>query len=225
MFTGLIQAIGRIKSIQQKSGDCRFTVAVGKLPIAEVKLGDSIAVNGVCLTAVELGADSFAADVSVETLQCSCLSHISTGAAVNLELALTATTRLGGHLVSGHVDGVGEILSRTQQARSEQFLVAAPGELMKYIATKGSICIDGVSLTINRLQDNCFELNIVPHTLSETIIGGYRVGTQVNLEVDLIARYLERLILGDMETNTNSDSLTGISRKLLTEHGFINPGL
>jgi len=189
--------------------------------MAQVELGDSIAVNGVCLTAVRLSAENFEADVSLETLQCSSLNKIKSGAAVNLELALTPTTRLGGHLVSGHVDGVGEIIGLSQQARSLQLQIKAPQTLMKYIAVKGSICVDGVSLTINSLQNNSFELNIVPHTLTETIIGTYRSGSHVNLEVDLIARYLERLILGDMESTGKSDSLNGISRKLLAEHGFI----
>jgi riboflavin synthase len=221
MFTGIIQATGKIRSIQQKSGDARLVIGSGKLSLTDVQLGDSISVNGVCLTAVELSDDSFSADVSLETLQCSTLSSIKTGAVVNLELALTPITRLGGHLVSGHVDAVGEVLARSTQARSEQFQISAPSELMKYIAQKGSICVDGVSLTVNKLQNNSFELNIVPHTLAETIMGAYKVGSQVNLEVDLIARHLERLILGDMESDGVSDSLTGISQKLLAEHGFI----
>ncbi|MFV2058720.1 MAG: riboflavin synthase [Thiohalomonadales bacterium] len=221
MFTGLIQATGSIHSIQKKNGDARFSIAVGKLPMSQIELGDSIAVNGVCLTAVELNSDNFQADVSLETLQCSSFNQIKSGAAVNLELALTPTTRLGGHLVSGHVDGVGEIIGLNPQARSLQLQIKAPQTLMKYIAAKGSICVDGVSLTINSLQNNSFELNIVPHTLTETIIGTYRIGSHVNLEVDLIARYLERLILGDMESTGKSDSLNGISQKLLAEHGFI----
>jgi len=221
MFTGLIQATGAIDSIQKKNGDALFSINIGKLPIAQIEPGDSIAVNGVCLTAVRLSAEGFEADVSLETLQCSSLGQMLSATAVNLELALTPTTRLGGHLVSGHVDGVGEVIGCSRQARSLRLQIKAPKELMKYIAAKGSICVDGVSLTINRLRDNSFELNIVPHTLVETIIDSYRIGTLVNLEVDLIARYLERLILGDMESTAKSDSLSGISHKLLTEHGFI----
>jgi len=221
MFTGIIQAVGSIRSVQLKSGDARFSISCGKLPLTDVQLGDSVAVNGVCLTAVELGPDSFSADVSLETLKCSTLDRLTSGSTVNLELALTPTTRLGGHLVSGHVDAVGNVLSRRAQARSEQFIISAPAELMKYIAVKGSICIDGVSLTVNRLENASFELNIVPHTLTETIIGSYVLGSRVNIEVDLIARHLERLILGDIESNGVSDSLKGISKKLLAEHGFI----
>ena len=221
MFTGIIQSIGSIRSVQQQGGDARLVIVCGKLPLEEVQLGDSIAVNGVCLTAVEIGSDSFSADISLETLNCSTLDHLSSASTVNLELALTPTTRLGGHLVSGHVVAVGEVLSRSTQARSEQFIISAPAELMKYIAVKGSICIDGVSLTVNGLENNSFELNIVPHTLSETIIGSYRVGSRVNIEVDLIARHLERLIIGDIASNGVSDSLKGISHKLLAEHGFI----
>ena len=175
----------------------RVYVETGKLDLGDVKLGDSIAVNGVCLTAVELPGDGFWADVSRETLTRTAFVDLKAGSRVNLEKALTPTTRLGGHLVSGHVDGVGEIVKREDNARAIQFSVRAPRELAKYIALKGSITVDGTSLTVNAVNGAEFELTIVPHTLVETIMADYRPGRRVNLEVDLLARYLERLLLGD----------------------------
>lgn len=221
MFTGIIQAIGQIQDIVQRGGDARLTVNTGKISMNDIHLGDSIAVNGVCLTAVALGAQTFEADVSVETLDRTSIGALKVGSQVNLELALTPTTRLGGHLVSGHVDGLGKVVSRKKDARSERFAIAAPKPLMKYIAEKGSICVDGVSLTVNAVSGDTFELNIVPHTLLETILDQYKPGRKVNLEVDIIARYLERLILGGIASDLKTDSLPGISAALLTEHGFI----
>ena len=197
MFTGIIEAIGTIRALSPKGGDVRVYVETGKLDLADVKLGDSIAVNGVCLTAVELPGDGFWADVSRETLARTAFIDLKTGSKVNLEKALTPSSRLGGHLVSGHVDGVGEILKREDNARAIQFTVRAPRELAKYIALKVSITVDGTSLTVNAVNGAEFELTIVPHTLVETIMADYRPGRQVNLEVDLLARYLERLLLGD----------------------------
>ena len=197
MFTGIIEAIGTIRALSPKGGDVRVYVETGKLDLADVKLGDSIAVNGVCLTAVELPGDGFWADVSRETLARTAFIDLKTGSKVNLEKALTPSSRLGGHLVSGHVDGVGEILKREDNARAIQFTVRAPRELAKYIALKGSITVDGTSLTVNAVNGAEFELTIVPHTLIETIMADYRPGRQVNLEVDLLARYLVRLLLGD----------------------------
>ena len=218
MFTGIIQAIGAVHSIESQGGDARLTLATGKLSLGEVVLGDSIAVNGVCLTAVALDGARFAADVSRETLSLTTLGELRPGSRVNLEKALTLSTPLGGHLVSGHVDGVGEVLERRQDGRSWRFRIQAPAGLARYIAQKGSICVDGTSLTVNSVQGAIFELNIVPHTLSETLFGDYQTGTRVNLEVDLVARYLERLILGDRAA---SPAATAITPAFLAEHGFL----
>lgn len=217
MFTGIIQAIGKIESVQPKGGDCRLKIATGKLPLEDAALGDSIAVNGVCLTAIELGEGFFCADVSNETLAHTILKNAASGVAVNLELALTATTRLGGHIVSGHVDGVGRIIDRQEDGRSVRFSIDAPAGLARYIAVKGSICLNGISLTVNRVEGAKFELNIVPHTLVETTLGGANVGDEVNLEVDVIARYLERLVLGDKAAEPES----GLTLEMLQKSGFI----
>jgi len=217
MFTGIIQAIGHLQDIQAQGGDLRLRIATGSLALSDASLGDSIAVNGVCLTAVELGAQHFSADVSRETLSLTSLGQLQRGSPVNLEKALTLSTPLGGHLVSGHVDGLGEVVSRHEDARSVRFQVRAPDELAKYIASKGSICVDGTSLTVNTVDGSVFDLNIVPHTLKETIMDGYRSGTAVNLEVDLVARYLERLLLGDKAAQPQGS----ISEALLAEHGFL----
>lgn len=218
MFTGIIQAIGSISSIEARGGDVRLGINTGKLDMGDVALGDSIAVNGVCLTAIALGPQSFAADVSRESLGLTTLKHLKVQSPVNLEKALTLATRLGGHLVSGHVDGIGKVLSRTEDARSVRFGIEAPAALARYIAHKGSITVDGTSLTVNAVSGSRFELNIVPHTLKETIMGQYQPGTEVNLEVDLIARYLERLILGEAAANPASG---GVDLALLAKAGFL----
>ncbi len=218
MFTGIIQAIGEVQRLEPRGGDLRLHLHTGKLDLTGVQLGDSIAVNGVCLTAIDLPGNGFAADVSRETLSLTSLGGLKAGSRVNLETALTLATPLGGHLVSGHVDGLGEVLERSDDARSVRFRIQAPAELARYIAHKGSICVDGTSLTVNTVNGRWFELNIVPHTLQETIMGDYRVGTRVNLEVDLIARYLERLLLGERAAEPGGQ---GITQALLAEHGFI----
>lgn len=218
MFTGIIQAIGSISAIESRGGDTRLRIATGRLDLGDVKPGDSIAVNGVCLTAVELPGDGFWADVSQETLEKTTLAVLQVRQRVNLEKALTPTTRLGGHLVSGHVDGIGEVVARKPAARSVHFAIRCPDALARYIAHKGSICVDGTSLTVNAISGAVFELNIVPHTLQETIMDEYQPGRQVNLEVDLIARYLERLLLGDRAADPMAQ---GVSMELLAEHGFI----
>jgi riboflavin synthase len=218
MFTGIIESIGTIRALSPKGGDVRVYVQTGKLDLGDVKLGDSIAVNGVCLTAVELPGDGFWADVSRETLACSAFIDLKIGSRVNLEKALTPTTRLGGHLVSGHVDGVGEIVKREDNARAIQFTVRAPRELAKYIALKGSITVDGTSLTVNAVNGAEFELTIVPHTLVETIMTDYQSGRRVNLEVDLLARYLERLLLGDKAAEP---AASGITEGFLAAHGYL----
>ncbi len=219
MFTGIIEAIGTLQAMEQKNGDARVTIQTGSLSLADVQLGDSIAMNGVCLTVVKLLDRSFSADVSAETLTLTTLANLKIGDAVNLEKALTPTTRLGGHLVSGHVDGVGKIVSRQNDARSVRFSIKAPNELAKYIAKKGSICVDGTSLTVNEVNGAVFELNIVPHTLKETTMSRFQVGTRINLEVDLLARYLERLLQGDAAAQPTSQGV--VTEALLAEHGFI----
>ena len=216
MFTGIIEAVGRIKKIEPVGGDMRLHVDVGSLDMADVQLGDSIAVNGVCLTAIEFDKKHFAADVSNETINLTSLKDLDIGGEVNLEKALLPTTRLGGHLVSGHVDGLGEVLSIKEASRSIQLIIKAPDDLKHYIAMKGSICIDGTSLTVNKITNADFEINIVPHTQQQTIIKNYKPGTKVNLEVDLIARYLERLLTKQEDTAEN-----GITLEALAKAGFV----
>lgn len=216
MFTGIIQAVGHIAAIQTKGGDCRLTLNTGTLPLQDAKLGDSIAVNGVCLTAVELGADYFCADVSNETLARTTLKDANVGMPVNLELALMPTTRLGGHIVSGHVDGLGKVIEKKPDGRSVRFRFKAPDNLARYIAEKGSICINGISLTVNTVKGAEFAVNIVPHTLQKTTLGTTEVGDAVNLEVDLLARYMERLMQGEAAAKPNG----GITEELLQNSGF-----
>ena len=217
MFTGIIQAVGKIAAIEQKGGDARLRVDTGSLDMSNVNTGDSIAVSGVCLTAVEHSASGFTADVSGETLARTTLGERRPGDAVNLEKSLTLNTPLGGHLVSGHVDGVGTVVSRKTEGRSVQFHFEAPDALARYIAEKGSICIDGVSLTINAVNGAKFDVNVVPHTLAQTTLDSFQPGSKVNLEVDLLARYLERLMLGDAAVKGES----AITREFLARHGFI----
>jgi riboflavin synthase len=216
MFTGIILAIGTVTSIQKHGGDCRLTINTGDLSLDGVALGDSIAVNGVCLTAIEWGAQFFSADVSTESLSKTTLKTLTVNAVVNLELALTLSTRLGGHLVSGHVDGFGTVIEKKWAARSIRFKFQAPGSLTKYIAEKGSICINGVSLTVNDVKGACFDVNIVPHTLEKTTLGGTEVGDKVNLEVDLLARYMERLMKGQAEAQPS----VSVTMGLLQQSGF-----
>lgn len=219
MFTGIIQAIGTLASIETRGADSRFYIKTGLLELADVAIGDSIAANGVCLTAVALPGDGFWADVSAETLSRSSFKQIGVGSRVNLEKAVTAATHLGGHIVSGHVDGIGTIIKRRYAGRSIHFKIQAPVELAKYIAAKGSICVNGISLTVNDINGAVFNLNIVPHTLAETTLYDAQNGDQVNLEVDIIARYLERLLLGDKAAETAPAQ--GISMDLLAENGFL----
>ncbi len=227
MFTGIIAAIGKVESLQSRDGDVRLQVASADLDLSDVKLGDSIANNGVCLTVVAMDNAKLSFDVSRETLDCTSLGSLSSGSEVNLEKALAVGDRLGGHFVSGHVDGLGRVISKQESARSVIFRFEVPVGLERYIAEKGSICIDGTSLTVNNVADNhnrhpraggdplsWFEVNIIPHTMQETIMSNYQVGTKVNLEVDLIARYLERLLPAQNETST-------ISKETLLKHGFL----
>ena len=197
MFTGIIQSVGRIAAIEGGGQDIRLRIETGKLPLDSVALGDSIATSGVCLTVTELPGDGYWADVSPETLSLTTLGQKSVGDAVNLEPSLTLNTPLGGHLVSGHVDGVGRIDSIVEDARFWRVSVEAPANLARYIAVKGSICVDGTSLTVNQVTGPRFELTIIPQTWEETVFSEYAVGSAVNLEVDVIARYLERLMQYD----------------------------
>jgi riboflavin synthase len=194
MFTGIVQGVGRVRSVEARGGDVRIWIDSGGVPLGDVAVGGSIAVNGCCLTAIELEPTAFAADLSRETLSLTTAGEWSAGTPVNLEKALTAGQALGGHYVTGHVDGVGRVLSRHDDARSVRVEFEVPPELARYVARKGSVCVDGVSLTVNGAAGSRFDVNLVPHTLEVTILGGCRPGTRVNLEVDIIARYLERLV-------------------------------
>jgi riboflavin synthase len=222
MFTGIIESVGHVKSIVRQGGDVRLSIAVGKLDMGDVKLGDSIATNGICLTVIDYGHDWYVADVSVETLNRTCLGYWKAGTRVNLEKALLPTTRLGGHLVSGHVDGIGEIIVKRQDARSIYFEVQAPRELARYLSEKGSVTVDGISLTINHLRGDILSLNLVPHTADQTNIGDWNMGSRVNLEVDVLARYIERLLLGDKAADyTEAPKAGGIDMAFLSENGFL----
>ena len=194
MFTGIVQDMGRIVALEPRAGDVRLRVAVERLPLDAVRSGDSIAVSGVCLTVVEHDAGGFAADVSNETLSLTTLGDLAPGSSVNLEPALRAGDPLGGNLVSGHVDGVGRVVSLAQDARSWRIRFETPPDIARYVARKGSIAIDGVSLTVNEVEGREFGINIIPHTWQVTTIGGYAPGRRVNLEIDPIARYVERLL-------------------------------
>lgn len=218
MFTGLVQAVGRLHRIERRGEDARMGFTAPMASLGACTLGDSIAVNGVCLTAVSLTASGFEADVSNETLRLTALAGLESGSPVNLEPSLTLSTPLGGHLVSGHVDGVGEVIRKEQDGRSWRFGFRLPAGLARYVARKGSIAIDGVSLTVNTVDGDCFAVNIVPHTYERTIMAGYRVGTAVNIEVDLLARYLERLMLGEAAERPASGS--GLTAGFLAAHGF-----
>jgi riboflavin synthase len=210
MFTGIIEDVGTLSAIEQRGGDVRLAVHCGSLDLSGASMGDSIAVNGCCLTAVVLDGRGFAADVSRETLALTTLGGLERGSRVNLERALTLSKPLGGHLVTGHVDGVGQVESRADDGRSVRFRIRVPEALARYVARKGSICVDGVSLTVNEVDCAVFGVNIVPHTLAATIFGSYRAGSRVNLEVDIVARYLERLVGG----------AGGLTRERLEEYGF-----
>ncbi len=193
MFTGIVQAIGGIARIERCGGDSRLLIDAGNLDMRDVVIGDSICVSGVCLTAVGIDGAHFAADVSVETLACTTLGASQTASGVNLEKSLRLTDRLGGHLVSGHVDGIGHVISIESDARSQRWRFEVPVELARYIAAKGSVCVDGVSLTVNDVSGKRFGVNLIPHTIDATTFRDRRVGDAVNIEVDQIARYVERL--------------------------------
>lgn len=194
MFTGLIQFIGRVAALQPRGGDLRIVIDAGSLDLSSTQAGDSIAVSGVCLTALEPHAGGFAADVSNETLACTTLGRLRVGDPVNLERSLTLATPLGGHFVSGHVDGVGRVLSIADDGRSQRWVFEVPEDLRRYIASKGSVAVNGVSLTVNELTPTGFGVNLIPHTLAHTSFGTMAVGDAINIEIDLLARYVERLM-------------------------------
>ena len=199
MFTGLIEGVGMLATREERGGDARLRIAVGSLPwgsseAADVQLGESISVNGVCLTVVAFDALSFEADASNETLSLTTLGELPVGRALNLERAMRPSDRLGGHMVSGHVDGVGRVLHVWDDARAQRWMFEAPAPLRRYVASKGSICVDGVSLTVNAVDDVGFEVALVPHTIAHTAFARTAIGDAVNLEVDLVARYVERLL-------------------------------
>ncbi len=212
MFTGIIQAVGKVTDIRRRGGDLRLAIQSADFDFSMVELGDSIAINGVCLTVVEHENDWFAADVSNETLSKTSLGALSRDSRVNLESALALGEKLGGHLVSGHVDGLAEVVSMSEDARSWRFGFRVPDTLSRYVAAKGSVCLDGVSLTVNGVSGNEFDVNIIPHTMEQTIFSNYEIGSRVNFEIDLIARYLERLIQSQGDIMSNSLSLTDIER-------------
>ena len=223
MFTGIIETTGVIKGLTEIDSEWRIEIDSASLDLSDVRIGDSIAVSGCCLTVVKLGRQGFSADVSRETLRCTTLGALQVGSRVNLEKAMQASDRFGGHIVSGHVDGVGTLLESAPEGKSWRLLFEAPAELARYIAAKGSICIDGTSLTVNEVAGNRFSINVIPHTQEKTVIGDYAVGVSVNLEVDVVARYLERL----MQRRGREAGETGeaapdsnIDHGFLEKHGF-----
>lgn len=218
MFTGIIESVGQVESLQNVGGDVRLRIQ-SNLDMSDVHLGDSIATNGICLTVTEWGNNWYSTDVSRESLNRTTLGQWQIGQRVNVEKAMLPTTRFGGHIVSGHVDTVGEITVVRSDARSLYFEVTAPVEIARYLAEKGSVTVDGISLTINHLHGNVISLNLIPHTAERTNIGTWKVGTKVNLEVDVLARYIERLLLGDKAAEVKERSK--ISMDFLAENGFL----
>jgi len=214
MFTGIVEAVGKIEARSQEKGEWRLKFFTGDLDLSDVKIGDSIAVSGCCLTVVEKHSTAFLADVSNETMRCTALGTLEIGSAVNLEKAMLATDRFGGHIVSGHVDGVGQLIKVENEGQSIKMTFKIPSNLSKYVAAKGSICVDGTSLTVNEAKDDYFAVNLIPHTQYETISGSYEIGDSVNLEVDIIARYLERMNEG---LNNKAHEIT---KGYLKENGF-----
>ena len=218
MFTGIIESLGKVESLQSVGGDVRLRIGTS-LDMSDVHLGDSIATNGICLTVIEWGENWYAADVSRESLNRTTLGTWKVGQRVNVEKAMLPTTRFGGHIVSGHVDAVGEITVVREDARSIYYEVTAPAEIAKYLAEKGSVTVDGISLTINHLRGNVISLNLIPHTAERTNIGTWKTGAKVNLEVDVLARYIERLMLGDKAAEVKEQST--LSMAFLAENGFL----
>ena len=219
MFTGIVESVGRVKAMQPIGGDIRLVVETDDLDFSDIALGDSIASNGICLTVVDLGSNYYAVDVSRETIARTALQDLKTGDIVNLEKAMLPTTRFGGHIVSGHVDGVGIVSKLQTDARSIYIEIEIPAELAHYTATKGSITLDGISLTTNLVRDNIVCLNIIPHTAKMTNIAKHwLIGNKVNVEVDLVARYLERLL---NKKTDHSGSAKPITKDFLADNGFM----
>ncbi len=217
MFTGIIEAVGKITNTRRIGGDLRLVISAPEFVDYNVALGDSIAVNGVCLTVVEMQQSSeFSFDVSIESLDHTLIGDWHIGSEVNLEMALLPTTRLGGHLVSGHVDGLATLTELYEDARSWRMVFKVPNELKKYIAKKGSITINGISLTVNSVEDQMFDVNVIPHTFEVTTMRNLKVNDSVHIEVDLLARYLERLLIGE----TNNSESTKMTHDFLKTHGF-----
>jgi len=216
MFTGLVEAQGVLSAKNNRNGDMRIKVTSRSLDFGDVALGDSIATNGVCLTVTKLEADAYWADVSNETLKLSSFAELPIGAPLNLEKAMLPTTRFGGHMVSGHIDGVAQVVSVKRDARSIVIKIKPPAEVARYIVHKGSVCIDGVSLTVNAVESDGFLLNIVPHTAEQTLVAQYRAGTKVNIEVDLVARYIEQLL-----NREEPEAKSGVSMDMLARSGFL----
>lgn len=214
MFTGIIETTGKVQQLQATGGDWRLEIVAGQFDFSDVALGDSIAASGVCLTVIRCSEQGFCADVSNETMACTSLGSLKRGALVNLEKAMTPSSRLGGHIVSGHVDGLATLVSKTPDGRSERLVYRVPEALSRYIAAKGSVCLDGVSLTVNDVNGDEFSVNIIPHTAQRTTIHEYQPGRQVNLEVDVVSRYLERLLQADKGTES------GITLERLARAGF-----
>lgn len=217
MFTGIIEAQGHISAIDKKELDISLTITSNELDFSDIKIGDSIATNGVCLTVVNLTSNSYRVDLSTETLANSAFQDYKIGHRVNLEKAMLANTRFGGHIVSGHVDGIATVVKYQACGRAHEYWLETPQSLAKYIAPKGSITIDGISLTVNDVCDNRFKLTIIPHTLAKTSIANYKIGTKVNIEVDIIARYLERLV----NYKPTSSPESKVTMELLAKSGFI----
>jgi len=213
MFTGIVKAKGCIDRIETRGGDKRLTVVSPDIAWKEFVIGESISVNGICLTAVALTESGFESDVSIETLDVTALGDLKVGHKVNLEPSVSLGERLGGHLVTGHVDCVGSVDSIYRDARSIRLVVRIPDSYNRYVAKKGSVCVDGVSLTVNEVSDYGFEVNVIPHTAEVTVIGGYTGGTRVNIEVDIVARYLERLIAAD-------EGSSEFTKDFLRAHGY-----
>jgi len=222
MFTGIIESMGTVRAMQPTGGDIRLVVASDSLDFSDVSLGDSIAANGICLTVVEFGKDYYAVDVSRETIQRTALATLQVGDSVNLEKAMLPTTRFGGHIVAGHVDGVGTVKLLKKDARSIYIEIEIPHELAHYTATKGSITLDGISLTTNLVRDNIVCLNIIPHTAQMTNIAKHWfVGSKVNVEVDIVARYLERLLLKPQASSDLAGTKGSIDEAFLAKTGFL----
>lgn len=221
MFTGIVEAAGKIESLEQVGGDLRAVISSAEMDFSDVKTGDSICVSGVCLTALNIDDNSFSVDVSNETVSLTSFAQLQEGDKVNLEKAMQPQSRFGGHIVSGHVDGLAELVSRTQDGRSERLVFSTSSELQKYIAAKGSVCLEGISLTVNQVDGLQFGVNVIPHTAEKTTLDLLQVGSKVNLEVDIISRYLERLLV-EKKDGMGDEIAAGITLDKLISSGFVD---